>query len=154
MSFSSGRHGEFSFSAMENKESIPGSDTTLTHTCHSGHVRFHQDLLFPRPEELKCSSNPFSGPSNTHRTLSMISLPSIGKIGPRCIASLESIDSGRTKPRNPMNNCQGFPCSCRDFTRREIGTYDVVNRVPLVSPIPDPRCHLSSILPPRTHASG
>jgi hypothetical protein len=38
-----------------------------------------QDLLFLRPEELKFSSNPLSGLSDTHRTLLMISLCPIGK---------------------------------------------------------------------------
>jgi hypothetical protein len=42
-----------------------------------------------------------------------------------------------------MSIYQGFPCSCRDFTRREINTHAVVSHCPHNSPILELRCHLS-----------
>jgi hypothetical protein len=46
----------------------------LTQTRHPGHACSHQDLLFPRPEELKFSSNPLVR-SSQHPQNALYDLP-------------------------------------------------------------------------------
>jgi hypothetical protein len=43
-----------------------------------------------------------------------------------------------------MNIYQALSCSCREFLRREISLYEVVNLIPHGFLIPELRCHLSS----------
>jgi hypothetical protein len=118
---------------------------------HPGHVRFHQDLLFPRPEELNCSSNPLSGLFCTHRML-LYDLPlPYREIGTRVIASPTL---GSHNPRTPMK------CSPTYFLAL-IGNYPVGKSVHARSqithlvnpPIPDLRCHLSSTCSVVPHAN-
>jgi hypothetical protein len=69
---------------------------------HLGHVRSHQDLLFLRPEEMKCSSNPLIG-SSQHPQNALYGFPlSYREIGPRVVASLSLTRSGLTNPQIPM----------------------------------------------------
>jgi hypothetical protein len=101
-----------------------------------------QDLLFlERPEELKCSSNPLIGSFSTPTECSYDLPLSYREIGPRVIASPALTRSGLTNPRTPMNIHPRVSLLYREFPRREIGTYEVVNHSPHGSPIPDLRWH-------------
>jgi hypothetical protein len=77
-----------------------GEVQTTTQTRHPGHVRSHQDLLFERPEELKCSSNPLIG-SSQHPQNILYDLPSFYReIGPHVIASPALHEIGSHKSPN------------------------------------------------------
>jgi hypothetical protein len=69
---------------------------------HHRHVRSHQDLLFPRTEELECSPKPlyreFSHPQNALYDLPL----GYRELGLRVITSLELMESGLINPRTPM----------------------------------------------------
>jgi hypothetical protein len=66
---------------------------------HPGHVHSHQDLLFLRPEELKCSSNPLIR-SSQHPQNALYGFPlSYREIGPHAVTSPALTRSGLTNLR-------------------------------------------------------
>jgi hypothetical protein len=102
------------------------------------HVRCHQDLLFPWPEELSRSSNPLSGLFRTHMILPRRSLIVLSGNRTHTIANPDSTGSGLANPRILMVTRPRLSLLLiGNFPRREIGTCEVTNHSPRESPILD-----------------
>jgi hypothetical protein len=109
----------------------------MMQTCHPGHTCSHQDLLFPRPKELKCSSNPLIGsPQHPQNALYDSRCP-IGKSGLSWSRVLHSRDRVLQipEPRWIFSKCS--PCSYREFSPSR-NRY-LRGRESLTSRIPDSR---------------
>jgi hypothetical protein len=135
ISFSSGRHGEFTLFSCYRKKRYSRSDTTLTQPALLGVRSLPQDLLLDGPKNQNVLQNPLSGLSNTHNNYSKISLNGweieIRNIANSVVMRLMSHDS----PNPDAGQLLTFTPFIGASPYREITTRDVNN---LNSKTPNP----------------